>query len=338
MKTLELLHLIKTPFIKKTKSPNQSLFVDLYKYALKNKMPMLYLNAINTKQLPYRLEHIHKEMCKEYFKTLRGIKKASQFLQDNEIPYTTFKTVRPYESTTSDIDIIIFGHKNNYAKAIKALLKAGYDFVCLGPWSTTLWDRETNIGIDVYEQIAVSYIVYLDKQTLSNYRITKKLPNEEYVTTLKPEADLICIVAHSLIKEQMYTLSEYFTFVHYLKQMNIEDIVQLAKRNNIISAVRTHASITALLHKTAHRSVPIELQQILDKLGREQFEQSRLVKNNFKMPHKYHPITIAKSLVELTKGEKSRKSMATQMYQMLHPSFTMKPLKVLIEHIMRETY
>jgi len=338
MKTLALLRLIHTPFVKETEVPDESLLIDLYEYALKNRMPQLYLDALKKNQSLFTLESIYKETYEKYLKAMKATAKVARLLQENGIPYATFKTVRPYKSTTVDIDIVIFGDRKNYIESIQTMLKAEYDFICFGPWSTTLWDKEASIGIDLYEQIAVSFIIYLDKQILGNYLATKKLHNDRYVKTLKPEADLACIVAHSLIKEQIYPLSEYYTFIYYLRRINIDDFVKIVRQNNLISATRTHASLTALLHKMAHGTIPSELQQILDQLGEDWFETSRMRRMNFETPHKYHSITVVKSLLEITKGKKTRKSMAMQIYRMLNPNFTKKFLKELLQHIKRETY
>jgi hypothetical protein len=299
-------------------------------------MSFLYLEALNENHNLHALESIYKEGQTKYRKTLDTIAKASIVLKN--VKHAIFKTVRPYRSTTVDIDIIIFGNKNDQRESLRTMLKAGFELVTCGPMSVTLLDKEANIGIDLYEEVAVSFITYIDKSKLITCVTNRKLPNGEFVKMLKPEADLACIIAHSIMKEQMYTLSEYYTFIHYLKQMDIQGFVKIAKENNIVSVARTHTSITALLHKMAHGNVPYELQQILNNLGKDQFETTRLIKNNFETPHKYHTMTVVKSLLEIAKGKKSRKSMAMQIYQMSHPNFTKKFLKVLMEHVIRETY
>jgi hypothetical protein len=136
----------------------------------------------------------------------------------------------------------------------------------------------------------------------------------------------------------MYALSEYYTFVHYLKTMNIDSFTTLIRQNNLTAAAKTHASITSLLHKTAHGTIPAPLQKILKSLGPETFETTRLINRNYETPHKYHPITIVKSLFEIAKGNKNRESMAIQLYQMSNPNFTKRFLKAFMEHVTRETY
>jgi hypothetical protein len=136
----------------------------------------------------------------------------------------------------------------------------------------------------------------------------------------------------------MYTLSEYYTFIHYLREMDINDFLRIVKQNNIRSAARTHASMTASLHEIAHKTIPEELKRIVENLGEDCLETTRLIRNDFETPHKYHSITVAKSLLEIAKGRKSRNSMVIQIYRMLNPRFTKKFLKELFQHMERETY
>lgn len=336
--TIELLRFLGSPFAQSTiYPPNKSKSIQLRDYSFKNRMLFLYLQALHEKSLRDFAVAYRKEKAK-YLKTIDAIARVSRVLTDANIEHATYKTVRPYKSTTVDIDILILEDKSSYTKSAKAVQKAGYELIVCGPRSTTFRDPEINIGIDLYDQVAVSYLVYLDKEKLTDYVTTTKLPNGELVKTLKPEADLAAIIAHSIIKEQMYTLSEYYTFIHYLKQMNIDNFIQIVKQNNITSATRTHAAITALLHKVAHKTIPVELQHMLKYLDKETFETTLLIKNNFKTPHKYHLVTIAKSLFEIVKGDKSRSSMAMQICHMLNPSFSKKFLKALMKHMTRETY
>jgi hypothetical protein len=311
--------------------------VELSRTSATNRMLFFYLHSLGTKNLG-KLVSLYENEQTSYMRTNDAIARASQILTNANIEHAFFKTIRPYTSTTVDLDILIFGENGDHAESVNVMEDAGYELVMRGPRSTTLRDKEANIGVDVYSEVAVSLITYMDKRTLSPYVTTTNLPNGEYVKILEPEADLSCIIAHSIIKEQMYTLSEYYTFIHYLKQMSIDNFLQIVKQSNMTSAARAHASITALLHKTAHKSIPSELQQILKKLGQDNFETTRITRRDFETPHKYHPITVARSLLEIAKGTKSRNSMAMQIYQMTHPSFSSKFLKALMEHVLRETY
>jgi len=283
----------------------------------------------------YDLYTKEKTKC---FKTLDSIARVSKLLANSNIDHAVYKTLRPYESTTVDIDILVFGDRGSFKKAVRTMLEAGYELVVRGPRSTTLRDTELDMGIDLYEQIAVSYVTYMDKRRLVDYLTITKLPNGSQVKTLKAEADLACIIAHSVIKEHMYTLSEYYTFIYYVKQLDVERFLRIATRNNLTSAVRTHASITAMLHMAAHRTTPNKLQQILDRFGQDYLETARLIENDLHTPHKYHPITIVESIVEILKAKETRNSISEQLVHMLDPKISRDFLKRLIDHIFRETY
>jgi hypothetical protein len=336
--TTELLRLLGSPFVKKTSLILEGIkIVELCSYSKNNRILLFYLEKI-IKNNPHLFSILHQKENVRYWTALDAIAKASQALTYQRIPYVVFKTIRPYKSATVDIDILIFGEKNNYVKAVDEMQKVGYKLVVRGPKSTTLLDQKANMGIDLYEQVATGFIIYIDKQALKPHISKLKLENGMFIPILDCEADLLCIIAHSIIKEQMYTLSEYFTFIYYLKKLKIGEFLKLVKQNNLSCAVRTHATITALLHKVAHGTVPEKLQEILFSLGEDKFEAARIIEKNLVTPHKYHPITIAKSLLEITKGKETRESIATQLFHMFNPKFSKDFTKKLINHILRETY
>ena len=55
-------------------------------------------------------------------------------------------------------------------------------------------------------------------------------------------------------------------------------------------------------------------------------------------PHQYHPSTIIKCLLEISKGEKRRDTMARQLSNMLEPSILRKTGSAVLDHLFRETY
>ena len=336
--TLELLRLIGSPFVSKTLEMDWDEIFELYRYAVKNRMSFLYLEARSRQGNLGKLETLYDKERIRYLETLEAIYKVSKVLTDSDIQHAIFKTLRPYRFNTVDIDSLVFGHRNDYLRAIRSMEKAGYEMLLEGPRSTTLRDPRTKLGVDLYEQVAVSFISYMDKEKLVDFVTTVELPNGNYVKALKPEADLAAIIAHGIVKEQMYTLSEYYTYIHYLKQLKIDDFVQIVKQNNITSATRTHTALTALLHKAAHKTVPNGLQQILNDLGEETFETTLLIQNKFETPYKYRMLTVARSLLELTKDKKCRSSIPTQILHMLDLEFTKDFLRDLMKHMVRETY
>jgi hypothetical protein len=333
--TIELLKLLGSPFAGAMITDiDLEMLKRLYFCAKKNRISFFYLETIKN-NYGKTLNNLFNEESAKFSKINKAITKLSKTLATANIRHTFFKTIRPYKSTTVDLDVLIL---ENYSKIFEVMQRAGYKLLARGPKSTTFWDSEAQIGVDLYDQVAVSYVTYMDKQTLINHVATASTSDGKQLSVLDFEADLACIIAHSLAKEQLYVLSEYYTFLYYLKRINIDDFVEIARQNNIISSVKTHLTLTALLHKVAHHNTPEKLQQILDQLGEENFERARMIKNNFGTPYKYHPITVIRSLLEITKGNETRKSIATQLIHMFNPNFSKDFLRKIIGNVKRETY
>jgi len=336
--TLRLLRFIGSPFVANTLKVDGENVSELDQVSLKNRMRFLFLETLREKGNLGHLETIYAQEKKRCALGFEAMCRVSKILADSGIQYALFKTIRPYTFTTVDIDIVIFGDGLHFWKAVESLQMAGYDLAARGPSSCTLRDPKANLGVDLYKEIAVSYVTYMDKRKLNNFVTVLKLGNSDCVKTLKPEADLASIIAHSIIKEQMYTLSEYYTFVHYLKKLDIQSFLEIVKQNNLVYATRTHSAITAFLHQVAHKTVPKELQQILDILAEENMEKLRLIANKFETPHKYHSITVARSLLEIAKGKEVVKSIGTQLIHMLNPIISRDFLMKLANHMRRGTY
>jgi hypothetical protein len=139
----------------------------------------------------------------------------------------------------------------------------------------------------------------------------------------------------------MYTLAEHYTFLNYLKTMRIKEVenfVNLMQIHKMMAVVKPFISVTIALHREAFCCVPEKLAILSNIVGIEGLEQSRLAQNLFQTPHKYHLLTLFKSVKNKLEEEKTRKSIATQISHMMRPQFTKAFVKGLINHVMRETY
>jgi hypothetical protein len=309
----------------------------LYKYAIKNRMPSPFLQKMRDVEATPFLD-LTKRDEENYSTMLSATSRVSKILLDGNVKHATFKTIRPYRSTTVDIDVIIFGQHGDYLHALETMKSSHYSMLFRGPQSSTFWDSAANIGIDLYDEVAVSNVCYLDKNTLDNFTRNMTLPNGQDVMILTPEADMLAIAAHSIIKEQMYTLSEYLSFMKYLDRIDVGTFVELAKRTHLTSAARTHASITAVIAKAVLKTTPMKLHSILVSLGFSSFEMNRISRLEFACPHKYHLMTLGKTLIEIMRGKKQRSSFALQVYSMTNPVFASRFFDELLGHVKRATY
>jgi len=337
--THQFLRVIGSPFVSPNRGSSTQNLSGLYHYAIENRMPLLCLEALRKLDRLGSLQKEYDALIDKYAKTERVFYRVSKVLDKAGIRYAFFKSIRPYQEVTVDIDILIFGSK--YKEAIRSIHGAGYMLLDSGPLSTTFRDSEARINLDIYDEVGVSHIVYLDKNILTKLVGNKELSNGAIVRSLYPEAELLVIIAHSVIKEHMYVLSEYYTTLHYLAGMKYEALssfLSLVDKCRMRSAVKTHLGITALLHYGAHNTIPVCLIGLLKTLDTNHLELSRVAKMGFHMPYRYHPITIIKAFIEKLGEEKARRSFSSQTLNMLNPTFTSSVLKKTLDHIFRETY
>lgn len=307
-------------------------------YSTKNRFLMLYLDTTRFSKAFRGYRQTYNTLVSDNAQTLEAVTRISRILCDANVDHAVFKTIRPYIFTTVDIDIIIFGSTHDFRRAITTVKQAGYERIVDGPLSSTYRDPTIGMGIDLYREVAVSSIPYIDKAKLYSERVSNRLLHGEMVETLSCEADLLCIIAHSLIKEGLYVLSEYYSCVHYLEHLDVRRFLQLAHRTHLERAAKIHMTITALLHKVAHNRLPDKLIQILSAIGVERLESSRIISRNYRFPHRYHPVTVGRCIIDISSEKKTRRGIVDQLFNNLDRQFLRDFTNRLLNHMTRETY
>jgi len=337
--TIQILRTIGSPFVK----PEEEILgkkelLNLYDYAEKNKISLLFLDSYRKIGDLGELESVYKKKYERYLRIDEVMSETSQLLTNAGIEHAIFKTIRPYVAETSDIDVLIPKDDREYFGALK-IFKATHKLLGYGPESVTFYSPKADIGIDLYRNIAISYIIYLDKEKIARFTVKKELSCGERVVTLAPEADVIAIINHSIIKEQMFTLAEYYTFLHHLSTMNkVDALSRLFNQTDTTSATRSFLALTSTLHRAAHGNIPSNLLRMLESNPERTLEARRIVKNDLKMPHKYSLLTVFRDLSEKLKDSRTKTSLAIQLWHMLKPSFAKTVIKLGLEHGLRETY
>jgi hypothetical protein len=139
----------------------------------------------------------------------------------------------------------------------------------------------------------------------------------------------------------MYTLSEYYSTVFFLSQMNssdLEDFVALINDNHLLAAAQVHLGITAELHQLAYGQNPEKLCALMNEVKVDLFERERFRKS-LVTPHKFHVATLGRALREKFFGEeKTRASIARQVASMIDPRFAKDVIERITDHVFRESY
>ena len=343
---------------------------ELYQLAVRNKIPLLYLEALKGEGRLNQLEAKYNEEKENYLKFTEGVSRVSKILDTTGIKYVIFKTIKPYPVVPVDIDLLILSNDDMYRRAVEALLRAGYppqtpnivniaDLTDedaykeavelltrptyrrkhISPSGTDFVDVEYGIDIDLQKDIALSYIVYLDKDKFGDHIIESKL-NGQVVNILTPEFDLMSVIAQSLM-EQLYLLGEYYTCLYHLSAMDeqqINNFIDVIKENRLKAAARAFTAVTAELHQIAYGAIPEKLELIRKRLGSDASEARNLARGNFKMPQRYRMLTVAKVFWEKAGETKFRQSLAKQLIKTLNPGLGRLVIRELWERRRRETY
>ena len=338
-RTFPILKIIGSPFTISRPELNTVGFSELYYYAEKNRMRLLYLDSVGRLGRIASLERERNMLADRYLETVEAFSRLGKVLGSAGIEYAFFKTIRPYREVTVDMDVLIFNV--GVAKVSKILNFAGYRFMNVGPISATFRDDKADLNIDIYDEVGASRMIYLDKDLVRDKVIDKQLPNGEVVRSLDLCAELLAVISHSIVKEHMYVLSEYYTTLYTLAGMNNGDLKlfpTLVEECRLRSSVKTHLGITALLHYKTHNSTPPTLVKLLGELGVDNFEFARIEELKFKMPYKYQLLTIAKAVIEKFGEAKAKRSFAFQASSMLNPQFTSIVIRETIRRRARESY
>ena len=344
--TIKLLRTVGSPLTSEKESfVNGVESLELYDLAVKNKISLLYLEALKKQG---KLNKLTKEYDKErtrYSKSLDGIGKASKILENANIEYVIFKTIKPYPAIPGDIDILILGDNGTYGRASRIFREFGYKYKRepdnTSPSLPDLVDPEGNVVVDLQEELELNYVIYIDKNKFRGHIVEKEIPSGREIKTLTSEVDLATVIIHSVI-EYLYLLGEFYTFLYSLARMNerdIDDFVAVLKENKITAAAKSFVTITINLHEAAFGVIPEKLEYVLDRLGYDKSEAGKLVKSDFTMPHRYDISTVGKVVLEKMGERRFRRSVGVQMVKMLmNPRLIKFMIGEVVEMRRREYY
>jgi len=337
--TFNLLSVVGSPF----ESPKDIWVVEdsssLCRYAAKNRMALLCLHSMDKRGMAVPRDYLEK-LGINYSQALDLVVRVSDTFEKSGVDYAFFKSLRPYPEATVDVDILVFG--SDYGKALEAMSGAGYLRLETGPLSATFRDPVSGLGVDIHDEVGVSHLIYLDKDRLTGSVMGCEVSDGCFVRTLSPAADLLAVMAHSVLKEQMYVLSEYYTTLFYLYADNrgtvLGSLRSLAEKCSLGFAVEAHLGITASLHKEVHGFIPKYIERVSGELQDGSWEFSRVRRLGLDFPFRYHPLTVVKALSGLPKEKKGKRSVAIQTSKMFDPRFCLRMTRDLLQHVTRETY
>ena len=208
---------------------------DALHVARDNKLLALYLEMQARSGAPSRGLEASRQRRNAIRQTIAALVSRAEA---DAVEWAIFKTVRPFPFTPSDVDVVVLADDGARPLA-SSLLERGYSPSGGAPYTITLCDPQTDVGIDLYQEIASSRFIYLDRATLRPYR-TWQVQGGVAVPVLRPVAELVAILAHAVYKEQLFTLADYLTLCSYgqtFGQADWDELLNLARANGVRQAV-----------------------------------------------------------------------------------------------------
>jgi hypothetical protein len=124
-KTIDLLRIIGSPFgVSGIERPIES--DELYQYAFKNRLGLLYLSALKEQDKLDKLIQEYEMLDRRAYETRLTAARVAQVFDTAGIPYVLFKTLRSYPATPNDVDVIFLGPGKQFEDAKGTLRSAGY--------------------------------------------------------------------------------------------------------------------------------------------------------------------------------------------------------------------
>lgn len=322
--------------------------LELFILAVKNKIPLFYLETVKNLCADCdRLQGYYMNLKEKEQALFHVLEQIVSVLSKYSVDYLVFKTLRPFPFIASDIDLLFFSH-DQARKALEVFTQNGYELIGPKAGNLTLVDSRSGIKIDLYKEISVSNIVYLDKSKISEC-VTQATLNELSVPLPTPEADLLLFIGHSFYKEQLFTLADFYAIVLSLAKFTSEQrdtFVELVKAQHIEYACSLLLRLTQAIHSIVFQTRMSEIEEILGRvcvnsLTRAAADRAlRRFRRNMSLPYKQSYDTIAIGLMDkFLRDESTRQSLPRQIKHLLsNPQFLEGFVTQLVTHIIRETY
>jgi len=268
--------------------------------AIENKVPLFFLERAVTICKGSKILEAHHET---YIKRARSffdlLNRISGLLTKIETNFVVFKTFRPFPFVTVDLDILFFT-REEFLRAYHEL-RQFYTLAGYGPYSISLHSPKHDIILDLHLEISVSRMVYVNKQLLRRF-VTEFPVNGNQTYSLELPAALATVVAHSLYKEQMLTLSDYYTTLTQILQMTPYErriLADLAEQLNIGLSVNLVLRLVDFITKIVFKKSASVISETAEMIEIDEVEEKaiQIAVNQFvqrtKLPLKYHPFSVA---------------------------------------------
>ncbi len=288
---------------------------------------LAYLAKINKVELLYALRTNSigvSDLIKQYQNTVRIVKDISELFNAGGVNYAIFKTIKPFEFTPSDIDVLV--SDQDCKRAMIVLQGAGYGAIQKDMFCVSMRKEMT---VDLYLEPSVSNIAYLKTEELMEDLTFKNIDGVR-VNTLSAQGEFIAVISHSLFKEQMITLNDYYTLAALAQQTALNRIIEMAQNTNTIPVLKLIAGVcSAITEEVFGESLNLNVCKIAKELDASLAKIENL-------PYKFPMNSVIRLLLEkrIFKDSHDR----AKLFKGLAYSLSFNQARKFFQHMHRETY
>jgi len=327
-KSIVLVRLIGIPDIcKPTTNVGKESIPNFLSLAEQNKIPLLFLETAAYDTENQNIQRILSQYRERRKNASDLIAFAANLFEKIGVRYTFFKTLKPFPYTPSDVDVLLWSD-NSLKTVAKALKNQGCISLEKNAYGVTMFSPKHKMNIDLTTQIAVSGLIYMNKKLLFNH-LCKVEVNEKTVQTVKPSVDLLVVAAHSIFKEQTYTLSDYYTVVMFTEYWR--EATKLAEKFHLKQAFDMALKMAKEVTMNAFGSRSALMRKFME-VGVVNVAESD---EKFELPKKYDLTTLMVAfLKKVLEDPVSKQSLPFMAQSVSNPAFYRR----IIAHVTRKTY
>jgi len=306
---IKLIRSIGFPDIKNHCEPVEN--EELYQLAFKNKVALLYLDALTRNgSLKFLNEYYLKNILR-YNTLFDDIKQLTPALDVSGLKYALIKTFRYYPENPNDIDILILEDYTDKLKKLDTeLSKIGYlkytrgnnkyNFGKVGKigywdykrdkYNLKAGDQYIFFDLDFYLEIMVEEFIHGNKYNFSEYVTLKRFYNnysDKYIEAkvLTPGAELFYLFFHSIFPTRTIGLELFFSSLYLLKDFSQDDFnafYKLSYKFHLKNEVMICMAHLQNLYRQAFDENNEKLQFLIASLGRK---YKRIMANDINYPY-----------------------------------------------------
>src|SRR3989449_2450684 len=284
---------------------------ELFSLARLNKVQLLYAQSTAT---------VADDLITKHNQTIQTIVEVADILNINKINYAVFKTIKPFMSTPSDIDILLPDAELQQAKIL--LSNQGYHNVTKDRFCVTM-QKKTNV--DLYLHPSVANIPYLNREILMRYKRVTDLQGSG-VSVLSDEAEFIAVSSHSFYKEQMVTLNDFITLAILAENSDLKKIPEIVEELIVHDAVLMVLAVCKSI--IGDYPLPLKLLRLIEKMDPPLIHVA-------KMPFKFPLGTICKIMLKKIRTDRQTKK---HFPRAILADLSKRHVLDVFKHLTRETY